>query len=595
MIFSIKTGRLSAAVAFAVIAVGTSCVKTDGTLGQDYIPSSHIWKIATATFDIDEIEMQRSDELGGYSSKRVAIGGIYDTDFGWGERVSAFTLIPLVDTLTFSMAEDAVCTGFHFALAKDTLSFREDSQERILQAVQVYELLKPLDNDIIYSGKLDGEEYIGDDGQKFRMYDTSSGVITEGIPIYNGGDSLVFELKREFGQKYLDALKGMKLGDVNEYAKQLPGIVIKAERPMGSGRINLFQATVGTDDNNYLTGNYVLLRYRATFDDRGPIDTTLVLLPGLSNMIDSETSTLPGQYVFNFSTSEELTPAGIATDKILVEGGSGLKPVIRAEKIKSALENQIRAVIKDYIEGYEDMDAEEQNTAIQAKLAQTIVNRATITLPYEHSENFDEVSKYPKVLSPTCRMEATRTISDDAGGTSEQKVITFAGLTDASVASENQGNINRSLNRYQPDFSHHAQEILRLSKKDDESEEEYAARMSKYDIWMLIMHPETTTTSSSGDSSYNDYLNALAYSSYYNNLYGYGGYGYGSYGYGYDSYYNNYYNYMMMAAYASQSSTTTTSSVDLDKDRYYNCHLYGPSAEADKRPKITVTFSFPKE
>ena len=53
---------------------------------------------------------------------------------------------------------------------------------------------------------------------------------------------------------------------------------------------------------------------------------------------------------------------------------------------------------------------------------------------------------------------------------------------------------------------------------------------------------------------------------------------------------------MMMAAYASQSSTTTTSSVELDKDRYYNCHLYGTgTSTAGKRPKLTITFSYPKE
>ena len=595
MILSGKTGRLSTAIALAALSVGTSCVKTDGTLGQDYIPSSHIWKIATATFDISEMEMQRSDELGGYSSKRVVIGSICDTDFGWGERVSAFPLIPLVDTLTFSMAEDAVCTGFHFALAKDTLSFREASQERILQTVKVYELLKPLDNDIIYSGKLNGEEYTDSDGQSFRMYDASSGVVTDGLPVYNGGDSLVFEFKKEFGQKYLDALKGMKLGSVTEYAKKLPGIIITTDRPLGSGRINLFKAAVGTDDNNYLTGNYILLRYRATFDDRGPIDTTMVFLPGMSGMIDSKTSSLPGQYAFNFSTSEELTPSGAATDNLLIEGGSGLKPVIRAAVLKELIEQHIADTLKAYIKGFDRMSTSEQLEAMKQKLDQTIVNRATIVLPYNVEGGYEPVDKYPKVLSPTCRIETTRNVTLDDGSTEEQSVITFAGLTDASVASENQGDINRSLNRYQPDISHHAQELIRLAPKEDESDEEYTKRMNNYDIWMLIMHPETTTTSSSGDSSYNDYLNALAYSSYYNNLYGYGGYGYGSYGYGYDSYYNNYYNYMMMAAYASQSSSTTTSSVDLDKDRYYNCHLYGPTAEPEKRPKIKITFSFPKE
>ena len=195
----------------------------------------------------------------------------------------------------------------------------------------------------------------------------------------------------------------------------------------------------------------------------------------------------------------------------------------------------------------------------------------------------------------------TRTIKTE-DGSKEQEVVSYAGLTDASVSSENQGDINRSLDCYQPDVSHHIQELLRLSKKAEESDEDYAKRVSQYDIWMLIMHSETNeTTSSSGSSSYNDYLNALAYSSYYNSLYnGYGGYGYGGYGYGYGSYgygsyYNNYYNYMMMAAYASQSSSTSAStSTELDKDRYYSCKLYGPKS-AEKKPTMTITYSFPTE
>ena len=52
---------------------------------------------------------------------------------------------------------------------------------------------------------------------------------------------------------------------------------------------------------------------------------------------------------------------------------------------------------------------------------------------------------------------------------------------------------------------------------------------------------------------------------------------------------------MMMAAYASQSSTTSTSkTTELDKDRYYSCRLYGPKA-SEKRPTMTITYSFPTE
>ena len=185
---------------------------------------------------------------------------------------------------------------------------------------------------------------------------------------------------------------------------------------------------------------------------------------------------------------------------------------------------------------------------------------------------------FPKVLSPTVK------ISSDT-------LVAFAGLTDASVSSENQGEINRSLCNYAPDMTHHVQQIIRQTDSD----------ISDYDIWMLIMWYETTTTTNSEANEMAQYYQQLAYYSYYNQLYGggYGGYGsyYGSYG-GYGGYggygYNNYYNYMMMAQYASSAATTTSSDSELDKDRYYNCYLCGPGAEG-KKPELTLTYALPKE
>ena len=113
---------------------------------------------------------------------------------------------------------------------------------------------------------------------------------------------------------------------------------------------------------------------------------------------------------------------------------------------------------------------------------------------------------------------------------------------------------------------HHVQQIIRQKDKED---------ISDYDIWMLIMHVETTTTTNSEANEMAQYYQQIAYASYANQLYGggygggyyggYGGYGYGGYGYGY----NNYYNYMMMAQYAAASATTTSTSLELDKDRFY--------------------------
>ena len=209
-------------------------------------------------------------------------------------------------------------------------------------------------------------------------------------------------------------------------------------------------------------------------------------------------------------------------------------------------------------------------------------------MPYDVNGQWDKLDKYPTILSPTVKLHGT----DDNGET----YVSYAGLTDSSIESENQGDINRSLSLYSPDISHHVQEILKL----DESEADYEKNLEKYDIWMLIMHEEVTVTTSAG-SSYDDYYNSLLYNSYYNNMmydpYGYG-YGYGGYGgYGYDSYgYNNYYNYMMMASYMNSGSTSTESiSIDLDKDRYYRCVLGGPeSSNQDIKPKLKLTFSAPK-
>ena len=235
---------------------------------------------------------------------------------------------------------------------------------------------------------------------------------------------------------------------------------------------------------------------------------------------------------------------------------------------------------------------------------EVVINKATITLPYNVDGKWDKLDKYPVILSPTVRLRSSGTT----------KYVSYAGLTDSSIESENQGNINRSHSHYAPDISHHVQEILKLEKKDGETDAEFDARISSYDIWMLIMSEETITSSSSGSAS-DDYYNNLLYSSYYNNMMydpygygygygsygGYGGYGYGGYGgYGYD-YSSNYYNYMMMAMYAnasSSSSSTSSTSVELDKDRYYNAVLNGTKREETTKlenlPRLSITFAAPK-
>ena len=52
----------------------------------------------------------------------------------------------------------------------------------------------------------------------------------------------------------------------------------------------------------------------------------------------------------------------------------------------------------------------------------------------------------------------------------------------------------------------------------------------------------------------------------------------------------------MMAYYSSMSSSATSEEyvTELDKDRFYNAVLTGPTAASDNKPRLKVTFSAPQ-
>ena len=182
--------------------------------------------------------------------------------------------------------------------------------------------------------------------------------------------------------------------------------------------------------------------------------------------------------------------------------------------------------------------------------------------------------KMPDILSPTCRYRNDTSVA-------------FIGLTDASDQYENQGDINRSLLVYSPDITYHVQELVKM---DDDNER---LLDGSYDIWLLIMHNETTTTTTAGNQDMSEYYNYLAYQSYMNSMYsGYGGYSSGYYG----DYYSNYYNYAMMAQYYGSSTTSVSTNAQLDRDRYYFAKLCGPSyPDASRRPTFKFSYSVPNK
>ncbi len=556
---------------FCILACGTSCVYIDEELGSDFIPIEQRYNTYIDEFPLTEIGMLPVEKLSGYNSDRVTVGAIRSDDGEICTRSSAFTLIPATE---YDFGKGGEVVRFHFAMAKDTMSFIHENQKRILQDVNIYALEAPID-------KSDG--YIG---SSLKVGDRIADVAT-----YDGGDSLSFDFSSTWAAEFLDDLQQMEKSvydSVGAFAQKVfPGIYIDMDTPATpGGRINLFSLATGINLSEYvLTGGYATLTVKnVEFEGKGKRDTSFMFLYGAQDFSLTQEATdyysgetVTPQYALNLSTS---TLDSKATDKaaseIIVDGGGGLKPVIKAKYLRDNFIGMLQE------KGIDPNDV--------------VVNKASIILPYDSGADYGQIDSYPALLSPTCKVRS----SED-----NEESVSYAGISDASASSENQGDIDRSNKRYAPDISYHMQQILALDEYDG-NDPDIVKEYEEKDIWLLTLAVEQSEEEQEGIS---EYMQNLQYSMYYNNLYnyGYGGYGYG-YGYGgyyggYGDYgYNNYYNYYNMAAYysamqnaQSQGSTTTI----LDRDRYYRAVLRGPEANTDETkpleerrvPYFKVTYS----
>lgn len=534
-----------------------SCIDTNTTLGGNFVPAAETYTFYTAEVPLEGISMQMADNLSGYSETRITIGAIRDPEYGLTTRASAFSLVPLfLDD--FEMGKNPVFQSFHFAAARDTISVRRTDQQNILQKVRVYELASALD-----------PENDADCNKPVAHLDKP---ISRGTPVYGGTDSLSFNFTEEFGKKYLQITPD-DVKDMKTYLSRFPGIYMEVDEPDGEGgRINMLDLQMGYDKQNKLImGNIATLFYSAEFDGVRK-DTTLSFYFGAPKFFDldslfkaygvNNTGTFP-QYALNVTGQETRDRAGDAQDKIWIEGGGGLKPVISARSLKRQVEDAIAAV------GGNPRDA--------------VVNKASLVFPFEFPEDYEEMIYWPYRLSPTCRI-----VSDS--GTS------FMGLSDSGSSSENQGDIDRSLLVYAPDVTFHMQEILKIDETQADKTSTQYLMNGNYDIWLLVMAKEKVTNVSATSEETQQMLDYYAYNSYYNDGFYGGGYGYGGYGgYGYGGYgYNNYYTYAMYAAQARQVQTSTSQSVMLDRDRFYCATLNGPQSTA-KVPMLKLTFAIPNE
>ncbi len=539
-----------------------SCVETNGLIGGNLIPIDSQYEVFSAEMPLDKVQMKMADSLSGFSDSRIVLGAVRDDVYGLSKRSCALTLVPLGDTLNLGNIQSV--KSFHLHATFDSTATSQRGQDRILQNVYAY----ALDENMDWTKLMDANDQAG-------LITHGATSVIKGTPLINGSADLDLDFTADFANAYVNYLNGKILSDsltFDAFLKKFPGIWLETDDPVGNGgRINSFDLQMKFNSSEYyLEDNYGAITINTIPDGETEAKDTILYFyvgaqkhtPISSLFSDYKTGTFP-QYAFNVTGHSSRGLAGEAADKVYVEGGAGLKPVIAAR----TLIDLAKKAVSDSIAAH-GLDA--------ALLEKAVINKATIVLPYDMPADYTDLDNYfPPRLSPTCRIKTDTTSS-------------FMGLTDASTESEDQGNINRSICSYTPDITYHLQQLLNL---EDDNEN---LVKGNYDIWMLVMNKETTTTTSSGNSDLSEYYQYLAYQSYYNSMYGgyggYGGYGYGGYG---NNYYSNYYSYMMAAMYAGgQTSTSTT--YQLDKDFYYRTTLCGPASTTEV-PKLRITFSVPRK
>ena len=324
--------KLLAAIVLATALL--SCTNVNELIGSDFIATNQKYDFYTAEFDLDEVWMKPVDSLSAYSSRRINFGAIRDDTYGLFKRGCALSLVPVLDTVDFG--SNPIFKRFRFQAGSDSVSVSDANQARILQNVNVYALTEPLDPDVYFA-------------RTEVKYGTDR--ITKGVPVVNGSDSLVFEFTEDFGKRYLDITQD-DLSDMKKFSKKFPGIFITTDDPVGNGgRFNMFDMNilevVQASSSAYVarTDNYAILYYSGIYNgERRDSSLMFYFSPLQFQDLDSLVSVtaVPDQFVFNVDYHESDKLSGKAADKIYVEGGSGLKPMIPADQMRRLINSDIR-------------------------------------------------------------------------------------------------------------------------------------------------------------------------------------------------------------------------------------------------------------
>ncbi|MGM9775124.1 MAG: DUF4270 family protein [Candidatus Egerieousia sp.] len=403
----------SAAVSIAILALITSCITVDKTLGSANVSDDYVLQLNSATFKLP-LEMKLADSLQALSQSNGYLGSVRTPEFGLANFSFGTNFCPYRVKVNFG--KDQIIKNAYITFSSVSGTIADETQVGIMQRMHVYRMNRIIDEEYAYNNQLKDEDYIHT-------------AVDSGGTYYTGTDSLTIRLKHSFAREILQASKLERDSSV-KFVERYKGLLFTCDAPAEGtygGRVN----TISTSAASLV----IAVNFQPTWKE------------GLPRKDTAFTFVLSPDYTQNFSTYESAALESTQMQEhILVEGIGGVKPYLDPLALKDAITEWTAR---------EGLDPK-----------RIIVGKATFYLPYENPDPLNKLSNYyPSNLFPTHRVLSS--LSDDT------EIRSYTPLTDIYTSNNNVGTLNRSLGYYYGDFSSYVQKIINNDREKIAASNDY--------------------------------------------------------------------------------------------------------------------------
>lgn len=415
--------RLSAVLMGCILfSAVISCVDNDRTLGQQFVSDDYVLKIETAEFPLPVVQRVR-DTVQGDNTSSMVTGYLYDEDYGAFTIAGASYVIPVSDSAYLGVEPEF--KRVYMRLYIDSCFYYSDNSASMPQNISIYELVKPMDSTYMFNNSLT-PDYI------------SKEPISVGSTMIFGPSSVKIDLSPEYGEKLLTTTPGEFI-DVDLFMKRFYGMYVKTDAPdthQPGGRLNY----IG------LSSSMIYVDYVMNDPERGIVDkdTTVTFVLGYFQALNQ------------FSATSRHLSTENPGDTLYLEGLSGIKPVVPADRLKDMMETWIEEVCSE--SGY-GRDA-------------ILLSRATLHFPYEMPDDYETFEiEHPAKIFP---------FTTDVN--SSDSTAVFEAIDDLHYSSG--GVMDRSHNEYYCDITRQMQDFILKDPSEVDSTD---------DLWLCPVLVQTST------------------------------------------------------------------------------------------------------